>query len=245
MSTAQDTARRDELIIGNLHLVQIIASHVRRSLSVHTEMDDLVHAGTMGLFDAATKYREDREVAFPVYAKHRIRGAILDSLRQIDWASRDARKTYKQMQSVARDLSLKLQRSPTQAEIAEAMGIDEHRWQTLMIDFRSLGLSASRQSSSNNEELPTREVPATAEYAPDSAFFLAEMRATLNSALGCLPERYQKVVKLYYDEDMTMKEIGNLLGVNESRVSQIHKAALAKMQIHLGVSGIACTAALC
>src|ERR1700733_11176622 len=122
-----NTARRDELIVENLHLVQVIASSVQRSLGVHMELDDLVHAGTIGLFDAATKYREDKEVAFPAYAKHRIRGAILDSLRQIVWASRDVRRHYRQMQTVTRDLSTKLQRTPTQTEVAEAMGLDERR----------------------------------------------------------------------------------------------------------------------
>jgi RNA polymerase sigma factor FliA len=95
------------LIVEHLHLVNAIASHVQRSLGVHTELDDLVHAGTMGLFDAATKYQEEKEVSFPIYAKHRIRGAILDSLRQLDWASRDARRQYKQMEAVTRDLTLK------------------------------------------------------------------------------------------------------------------------------------------
>lgn len=244
-AAAQENARRDELIIENLHLVQIIAAHVRRSISVHTEMDDLVHAGTLGLFEAAMKYRDDKEVPFQVYAKHRIRGAILDSLRQLDWASRGARKVYKQMRSVTRELSLALQRTPTQAEIAEAMGLDERRWRALQADFRTLGFSASCQATAHDEELPAREVPATPEHAPDSVFSRTELREKLDSALGCLPERYQEVVKLYYEQDMTMKEIGTMLGVNESRVSQIHKAALAKLQVYFGGFGVASTAAFC
>jgi RNA polymerase sigma factor for flagellar operon FliA len=125
------------------------------------------------------------------------------------------------------------------------MGLDERRWQTLMINFRSLGLSANRQSSAGNEDLPAREVPSAPAHAPDSTFFRTELRDKLNSALDCLPERYQQVVKLYYEDDMTMKEIGTVLGVNESRVSQIHKAALAKMHMYFGGAGIGSTAAFC
>jgi len=241
----QDNARRDELILEHLHLVNAIAGHVQRTLGVHTELDDLIHAGTMGLFDAASKYQEDKEVSFPIYAKHRIRGAILDSLRQLDWASRDARRQYKQMETVARDLTLKLNRTPSHAEIAEAMGIDARRWQTLMIDFRSFGLAAVRQRATDREDAPVREVPSAPANCPDQVFARSEMRQKLSSAMQNLPQRYQQVVKLYYEADMSMKEIGSMLGVNESRVSQIHKSALAKMQIVLSGTGVSSTAAFC
>jgi RNA polymerase sigma factor FliA len=237
-------AKRDELIVDHLHLVHTIASSVRRSIGVHTELDDLIHAGTMGLFDAATKYRDDKEVAFPAYAKHRIRGAILDGLRQIDWASRDARRQYKQMQAVSRDLSTKLRRSPTHAEIAEAMGLDQDRWNALMINVRMLRLAANREASHESDERPARELPSKPTDCPDHVFVRTELRSRLDSAMSCLPERYQQVVKMYYEGDMTMKEIGALLGVNESRVSQIHKSALVRMQTVLGGAGIMSAAAL-
>src|SRR5947209_7480242 len=135
---------RDELILEHLHLVSAIAAHVQRSLPVHVELDDLIHAGTMGLVDAAAKFQSGKQVAFPAYAKHRIRGAILDSLRQMDWASRDLRKRYKQMETITRELTAKLKRTPTDSEVANAMGLDSKRWQTLMVDFRSLGLAATQ-----------------------------------------------------------------------------------------------------
>lgn len=246
MKPNQSHARRDELILEHMHLVRSIATSVQRSISVHTELDDLVHAGTMGLFEAAGKYEESKEIAFAAYAKHRIRGAILDSLRQIDWASRDARKQYKQVQKVTRELTSRLQRTPTQAEIAEAMGLDERRWQALMMDFRNIGLANFRQAErTNGDDMPVREVPASPSCAPDTVFAQSEAREKLNRAMNTLPKRYQEVVKMYYENDMTMKEIGGLLGVNESRVSQIHKAALAKMQVFLGGTGISSVAALC
>jgi RNA polymerase sigma factor for flagellar operon FliA len=238
------TAKRDELITGHLHLVTAVAAHVRRSVSVHIELDDLVHAGTIGLFDAASKYRAEKEVAFSTYAKHRIRGAILDSLRQLDWASRDMRKRYKQVETVTRELTLQLKREPTEAEVASAMGLDARRWQSLMVDFRNMASAAASQTRvERDDEQPLREAPCTPAQYPDQVFARAEMRRKLQSVVQTLPERHRQVIKLYYENDLSMREIGNALGVNESRVSQIHKSALARMQSVLAGSGISSTTA--
>ncbi|MBV9302148.1 MAG: FliA/WhiG family RNA polymerase sigma factor [Acidobacteriaceae bacterium] len=241
--TKNENARRDELILEHLPLVTAIAAHVQRSLPVHTELDDLVHAGVMGLFDAATKYQDDKAVPFPTYAKHRIRGAILDSLRQLDWASRDLRKRHKQLETVTRDLTAKLQRTPTQSELASAMGLSSRRWQSLMVDFRNLGLAALQLRSTDREDQPVNETPCPSAQAPDQVFARSELRGKLGEAMKTLPERYQQVVQLYYEQDRSMKEIGEILGVNESRVSQIHKSALQRMQCALGASGIQSAAA--
>ncbi len=196
----------------------------------------------MGLFDAATKYRDDKEVVFPTYAKHRIRGAILDSLRQQDWASRDLRKRYKQMEATTLELTTKLGRTPTEKEVAEAMGLNSRRWQALMVDFRSLNAAATQSHPYEGEEQLAPEIPATPAQSPDRLFARSELRGKLSSAMKTLPERYQQVVTMYYENDLTMKEIGSRLGVNESRVSQIHKGALERMQVALGSAGI-CSAA--
>lgn len=241
---AGDFSQRDALIVEHLPLVTAIAAHIQKSLPVHTEFDDLVHAGVMGLFDAATKYRDDKEVSFPSYAKHRIRGAILDSLRQLDWASRDLRRRYKQVETVTRELTAKLNRVPTQNEIADAMGISPRRWQMLMVDFRSLGIAATQLRSTEREDQPLQETPSADDQSPDKLFERSQMRLRLQTAMHGLPERYQQVVTLYYERDMTMKEIGGILGVNESRVSQIHKAALEKMQVALNGAGIHAAASL-
>jgi RNA polymerase sigma factor FliA len=241
--TKKDDTRRDALILEHLPLVTAIAAHVQRSLPVHTELDDLVHAGVMGLFDAATKYQDDKEVAFPTYAKHRIKGAILDSLRQLDWASRDLRKRHKQMETVTRELTARLGHAPTQNELAGAMGLNSRRWQSLMVDFRNLGLAATQLRATDREEQPLNDMPCTPADRPDEVFARSEMRQRLGSAMKTLPERYQQVVTLYYERDLTMKEIGGILGVNESRVSQIHKCALERMQSALGGSGIHSAAA--
>ena len=233
-----DLSRRDELITEHLHLVTAIAAHVGNSLPVHVELDDLVHAGTMGLIDAATKYRDDKDVVFPTYAKHRIRGAILDSLRQGDWASRDLRRRYKQMERVKEDLTAKLGRTPVDAEVAGEMGLDSRRWQALMVDFRSLHAASTQHHVYEGEEQLAPEIPACAEDGPDQIFARTQLREKLSAAAKSLPVRYQQVVKMYYEGDLTMKEIGARLGVNESRVSQIHKGALERMQVALGSFGV-------
>src|SRR3954469_8820563 len=114
---------RDQIVLEHLPLVKAIAIRVHESLPVHVDLDDMIHAGVLGLFDAVTKYDADKNVAFQAYAKHRIKGAILDSLRQLDWASRDLRKRQKQVECLTRELSSELGRTPTEGELAQAMGV--------------------------------------------------------------------------------------------------------------------------
>src|SRR3954468_1861802 len=117
------TNERDQIVLEHLPLVKAIAIRVHESLPVHVDLDDLVHAGVMGLFDAVEKYDGEKNVAFHAYAKHRVKGAILDSLRQLDWASRDLRKRQKRLDVVTRDLSARLGRLPNEKEVADEMGL--------------------------------------------------------------------------------------------------------------------------
>src|SRR6267378_6776360 len=125
-------AKRDRIILEHLPLVKAIAIRVHENLPVHVDLDDLVHAGILGLFDAASKFNPEKQVAFSSYAKHRIKGAILDSLRQLDWASRDMRRRHKQVEAATRELASTLQRNPTEAEVAEKLGVDVERWRQMM-----------------------------------------------------------------------------------------------------------------
>jgi RNA polymerase sigma factor for flagellar operon FliA len=217
-------ARRDRVVLEHLPLVKAIAVRVHENLPVHVDLDDLVHAGILGLFDAANKYNPEKQVVFSSYAKHRIKGAILDSLRQLDWASRDMRRRHKQVEAATRDLSSTLQRAPTEA--------------TMMLDLRNVGLVSASTRSNDSEDLPAPDFPSKVEHQPDSICAREQLRGVLGDAMKTLPERYQKVVVLYYTNEMTMKEIGGVLGINESRVSQIHKSALEKMMVVLQSNGI-------
>jgi|SRR5579883_3059147 len=235
---AAKNARRDRIVLEHLPLVKAIAVRVHENLPVHVDLDDLVHAGVLGLFDAASKFNPDKQVAFSSYAKHRIKGAILDSLRQLDWASRDLRRRHKQVEAATRELSATLQRTPTESEIAEKLGVDVERWRQMMLDLRSVGLISASSRTAEHDDLPAPDFPSKPETQPDNMCSREQMRSALNVAMKTLPERYQKVVFLYYSNEMTMKEIGTILGINESRVSQIHKSALEKMQVALQSNGI-------
>lgn len=235
---------RDRIVLEHLPLVKAIAVRVHENLPVHVDVDDLVHAGILGLFDAVKKYRPEKKVAFSAYAKHRIKGAILDSLRQLDWASRDLRRRHKQVEAVTRELSAALQRNPTESEMAEKMGVGVERWRQMMTDLQYVGLISISARRPDQEDLPAPDYPAKAETQPDHMCARGQMNHVLRGAMKKLPERYQKVVVLYYTKDMTMREIGGVLGINESRVSQIHKSALEKMASTLHSSGIYSSGAL-
>jgi RNA polymerase sigma factor for flagellar operon FliA len=227
---------RDRIILEHLPLVKAIAIRVHENLPVHVDLDDLTHAGVLGLFDAVTKYDARKNVAFHAYAKHRIKGAILDSLRQLDWASRDLRKRQKQVDSVAHALATKLGRTPLDGEIAAEMGLSPDRWHKIQMELRTVGtVSATHSDPEFDRPL---DFPATPEFQPDRMCGHRQLQLTLARAMEKLPKRYQKVVFLYYTNEMTMKEIGEVMGVNESRVSQIHKIALQKMATVLQSEGI-------
>jgi RNA polymerase sigma factor FliA len=228
---------RDQVVLDHLSLVKAIAIRVHENLPVHVDLDDLVHAGVLGLLDAVEKFDSSKNVAFQSYAKHRIKGAILDSLRELDWASRDMRKRQKRMDTVTRDLSTKLGRTPTEGEVAKEMGVDVERWRRMLGELRTIGLVSTPVSPEDDRDR-IQEFPDTPEGQPDRVCARRQLQTKLARALGHLPKRYQKVVFLYYTNEMTMKEIGAILGVNESRVSQIHKTALKKMATALESEGI-------
>ena len=229
--------KRDQIVLENLPLVKAIALRVHENLPVHVDLDDLIHSGVLGLFDAADKYDDKKNVIFHSYAKHRIKGAILDSLRQLDWASRDLRKRQKQGDVITRDLTATLGHPPTDTEVAEKMGMDIDRWRRVQMELRTVGL-VSTTPQSPDEHDRAQDFPSGPDSQPDRMCEHRQLQGTLARAMRSLPERYKKVVVLYYTKQLTMKEIGDAMGVNESRISQIHKAALKKMQTALESEGI-------
>jgi len=236
-------AERERVVLEHLPLVKAIAIRVHETLPVHLDLDDLVHAGILGLMDAVSKYRPEKKVAFSSYAKHRIKGAILDSLRQLDWASRDMRRRHKQVETAVRDLSAELQRNPTEGEIASRLGVTVDRWRQMASEMQQMGLVSISTRRPDQEDLPAPDYPADAGTQPDAMCAREQLHDVLWQAMKTLPPRYQQVVTLYYTRDLTMREIGEVMGVNESRVSQIHKSALEKMAAHLEAAGISSAAA--
>jgi RNA polymerase sigma factor FliA len=238
------SALRDQLVIEHLPLVKAIAIRLYESLPVHADLDDLIHAGMLGLIDGAEKFDERKHILFKSYAKHRIKGAMLDSLRQLDWASRDLRRRHKQLEAITHELAACSAETPNDEAIAGKMGVDVERWRQIAIELRMVGLlsSSSRPMEDDNQTNP--DFAASEDTQPDTMYGRSQLSEVLNQAMQCLPERYQKIVSMYYSNEMTMREIGEMLGINESRVSQIHKTALEKMANVLQQNGIHSSEAL-
>jgi RNA polymerase sigma factor FliA len=235
--------QRDRIVLEHIPLVKAIAIRVHETLPVHVDLDDLIHAGVLGLFDAVLKYDGHKNVVFQAYAKHRIKGAILDSLREMDWASRELRRHQRDLENATRDLTGKLGRLPQEQELADEMGIELDRWRKAQVELRTINTVSTSANSDSDDDRPI-ELEGTPEFRPDRMCERQQLSTTLARAITKLPERYQKVVFLYYTNDMTMKEIGDMMGVNESRISQIHKVALKKMATVLEGEGISSAAAL-
>ncbi len=178
VSKADANEIRDAIVLQHLSLVRAIAVRVHESLPVHVDLDDLVHAGVLGLFDAAQKYNPGKQVVFSSYAKHRIKGAILDSLRQLDWASRDLRRRHKQVEAATRELAAVLQRNPTQDKVAEKMGVGEERWRRMMLELRNVGLVSASGRSQDQEEAPAPDFPRGGD---------ATRQHVLPRAVACVP----------------------------------------------------------
>jgi RNA polymerase sigma factor for flagellar operon FliA len=242
--SAQDATNletRDGIIVQHLPLVRAIAAAIRFKIgAMHgaIDFDDLVQAGTAGLIDATNKYDSTKQVPFSAYAKHRIRGAILDSLRELDWASRDIRRQQKLLESASGELAVTLQRTPTESEIAARLSINLVDLRRTMLDCPTQGPISLSLPLHYGEDRLAVDVPCKPEMHPDSICARGQMCTVLNDAMRVLPDRYRSVVSMYYMNEMSMKEIGRVIGVNESRVSQIHKSALAKMAVQLEANGI-------
>ncbi len=202
----------EEAVTENLPLVRFIAARIAATIPASVELEDLIQTGILGLIDAVRRYDPSKGIPFPAYARFRIRGAILDALRSLDWATRSQRTERKALAgAISADGSVEAQTS-------------HYR-------FFSLGpvvsLSSRREAA---EDVPAPDVPCAENLHPDRLFEANEARELVTKALNVLPDRYRKVVVMYYSGDWSMRDIGRSLGVNESRVSQIHKAALGKMK---------------
>jgi len=228
-------AERDALINETLPLIKHIAHRVAIRLPNNVEIRDLINAGVLGLMDAIEKFEPERNVKFKTYAEVRIRGAILDSLRDLDWAPRSLRKKSKDLERIYADLSQKLGRPATDEEVSEAMGGNIEDFHALVDQLHGLTIgSFENLSDSEDSENYINYYPDDGSNDPYAKFESNELTRLLADAVEELPEKERLVLSLYYYEEFTMKEIGALLGVNESRVSQLHTKATLRLRGKLG-----------
>lgn len=226
---------RNSLIEEHLPLVKFIAERVAVRLPFTIEINDLVSAGIFGLIDAIDKYDSSRNVKFKTYAELRIRGAILDSLRELDWVPRSLRRRAKEVEQVYSQLEQKFRRPPVEEEVAEVLGISISELQELLGQLRWLSVK-DRSKSDNSKEEITYQLPDNRTLTPSLNYEQKETRELLASAIDRLPERERQVIALYYLEELTMKEIATVLSITESRVSQLHTQAIIRLRGSLSPS---------
>jgi RNA polymerase sigma factor for flagellar operon FliA len=191
----------------------------------------LVSAGVVGLMDAFQKFDPDKKVQFRSYAQFRIRGAILDSLRTLDWSPRELRRKGRAVEEAIRAVTARIGHAPGEAEVAEEMGLGLEEYQLLLGDLKGLEIGTlhmERNEDSGEEELAY--VPGRPEEDPLFLCLRGELEERLSEAIANLPDRERLVMTLYYYEEMTMREIGLALGVVESRVSQVHASAVTHLR---------------
>jgi RNA polymerase sigma factor FliA len=226
---------RERMLVEHLPTVRYLARRIHERLPQHVELEDLISAGVVGLIDAFSKFDQTKKVQFKSYAQFRIRGAILDSLRTLDWSPRELRRQGRAVEEAIRSLTHQLGRSPAEPEIAEAMGLELTEYQQLLGDLKGLeigSLHVERSEESGDEELSY--IPGSPEDDPLYRCLRGELSDRLVKAIDQLPDKERLVLTLYHYEGLTMKEVGQTLGVVESRVSQIHSSAVLRLRSSLG-----------
>jgi len=231
----QDKEDRDRILLEQLPQVRYLARRIHERLPRHVPLEDLVHAGVVGLIDALNKFDASKHVQFGSYAKFRIRGAILDSLREMDWGPRELRRKARKVDEAHRKLSLELSRAPTENEMAQELELSLAQFQHLLGEIDSLEVGSLRVESpwDGKEEDLCDYLPSRHEDTPFYRCLRSEMKDLLARAIAELPEKERQVLALYYFEELTMKEVGAVLGIGESRVSQIHSLAVVRLRSRL------------
>src|SRR5579863_3815868 len=240
-SSWQDKEERDRILLEQLPQVRYLARRIHERLPRHVPLEDVVHAGVIGLIDALNKFDRSKHVQFGSYAKFRIRGAILDSLREMDWGPRELRRKARKIEEAHRKLSLELSRAPTENEVAAELGMSLADLQHLLAELDSLEVGSLRVESpwDGKEEDLCDYLPSAPEDTPYFRCQRSEMKQILARIIAELPEKEQQVLGLYYFEELTMKEVGAVLGIGESRVSQIHSLAVVRLRSRLAAMMIA------
>ena len=235
--SSESLDERNHLVMQELPQVYYLASRIRERMPKTVDLEDLVQAGVIGLIEACRSYDSSKDAQFSTFAKFRIRGAILDSLRKLDWGSRTLRRKGREIAlSIAR-LESALGRPPLEEEIAADMNIKLDELQNAITQVDGLYLVGQQANSSRDQSESydlIESAPSTGEDNPFDLCLKGERKAQLAEAVSRMSEREQLILSLYYKEELTMKEIGEVVGIAVSRVSQIHSAAMLKLRATLG-----------
>ncbi len=233
-----DRRLRDRLILTYAPLVKFVAGRLGAGLPQHVDEQDLVSYGLLGLIGAIERFDPEREIKFETYAISRIRGAIIDELRSLDWVPRSVRTRAREIERAMAELERTLMRAPTDEEVSAKLGISTDELETALAEISRTSIAAIDDlwtPQTGGDPIAVIDTIADA-TAPNPEFSLeeTESKEALAEAIARLPEREKMVVTLYYYEELTLREIGEVLGVTESRVSQLHTKAVLRLKARLG-----------
>ena len=235
----RDRQLRDRLILTYAPLVKFVAGRLGSGLPAHVDEGDLVSYGLLGLIGAIERYDPDRDVKFETYAIARIKGSIIDELRAMDWVPRSVRARARDIERAIGELEAQSGRAPSEEEIAAKLGVSQDELGENLLEISRSSIAALDElwtvSSGGGDQVALIDtIEDTQGPEPQAALAQTEMREALGEAIARLPEREKLVVTLYYYEELTLREIGEVLGVTESRVSQLHTKAILRLKARLG-----------
>ncbi|MDL2248750.1 FliA/WhiG family RNA polymerase sigma factor [Tyzzerella sp. OttesenSCG-928-J15] len=231
---SRDSEIKEKLIIEYAPLVKYVAGRLSVHLGHRIEYEDLISYGIFGLIDAIDKFDYGKGVKFETYASLRIRGAIIDNIRKLDWVPRTLRQKNKQLELAYSELEAELGREPTEEEVAEKLDMPIETARDLIKKSSILTLVSFDDYLTQNHEEAFVGINNAVVETPESNYDKKELQEMLAEAIDKLSEREKKVIVLYYFEDLTLKEISRIMGVSESRISQIHSKAVLRLQARLG-----------
>ena len=231
--TADGTSDQNEFVIRYAPLVKRIAHHMMAKLPPSVEIDDIMQAGMMGLLDAAGRYEESQGAQFETYAVQRIRGAMLDWLRETDWLPRGLRKDLRKIEGAISKLEQRNKRPPSEQELAESLSMSLGDYQQMLQDARGHQLIYYDDFRDSDDDHYLDRHCADPTPSPLERLLDQNLRKLVIGAIGDLPEREKLVMSLYYEQELNFKEIGEVLGVTESRICQLHTQAIARLRSKL------------
>ncbi len=226
---------REKIILEYAPLVKVVSGRLSMYLGYNVEYEDLVSYGIFGLIDAIDKYDPKKEVKFETYASLRIRGAILDQIRKMDWIPRTIRQKQKKIEAVMKEIEAEKGHNASDEEIAAGLGISEEEYAEWQSQMKITNIVSLNEYMEQGSEIPNDARTTSKQFdTPEEVLEQNELKEILGNALELLTEKEKKVILLYYYEELTLKEISNVLEVSESRISQLHTRALQKMKEKLG-----------
>ncbi|HXB70618.1 MAG TPA: FliA/WhiG family RNA polymerase sigma factor [Candidatus Acidoferrales bacterium] len=221
---------RERLILEHLPQVRLIARRIQQRLPESIVLDDLISTGVIGLISAIDNFDPSENVKLKTYAEYKIRGAILDSLRGLDWAPRQKRKKSKQIEAAVASAEQRLQRAPTEAEIAAELGVETDEYHKWLVEIRGLNIASLEYVSGDQGTDLLNYIPDDSNDLPSAIFERSELERLVAKSIDGIPEIERTVLSLYYHEELTLREIAQVVNLHESRISQLKSQAILRLR---------------